>query len=127
MLERDALISKATMDEKIKIIEEEAVRANLTNLLLKAQKDNTEAGTKKTLQDIKTQQAQIDKWAKEIAQGWMALEQKDREIMIKKFEAEMKANFPGLGQVLGNAVNSTMEGITKSLTGKGTLKPYKVE
>ena len=75
MLERDALISKATMDEKIKIIEEEAVRANLTNLLLKAQKDNTEAGTKKTLQDIKTQQAQIDKWAKEIAQGWMALGQ----------------------------------------------------
>ena len=73
-------------------------------------------------QNIKTQKAQIEQKAEEIAQGWRALDQKDREIAIDKFEAELKALYPKVGEVLGGELNQLVQKLRLILNVKDGAK-----
>lgn len=105
-------LDRAQYHTKLKMLEAQAIKATLEVAL-------TEAGIDKTKWDTKATQAQIDKWATEIAQANRGLDQKDLEIAIRKFEAEVKANFPGIGNIIGNLVQDGIEEIRKKLGTQG--------
>ena len=52
----------------------------------------------------------------ELSQGWEHLSQKDREIKLRAFEAELRAEYPTLGQAGGSIVNELMKSL--EYTGK---------
>lgn len=64
-------------------------------------------------QGIKTQQAQVQKMAQDIAQGWKGLEQKDTGLAIDKFKANTTANYPSIMNTIGRVADDTIEKIFK--------------
>lgn len=103
MAEAQNMIDQATKEAKIQTIRTQAIGALLQNLMAK--------------QNIKASQAQVRKWAVDIAQGWENLSQRGQEIQIRKFEAEIKANYPGIGNTLGRLLNDGVEEIFEGTNG----------
>lgn len=93
----EAYIGVNTRDEKIRIIEEEALGAVLNNLFKEKQIEATEA--------------QINKMAEDIAQGWQGLDNQEKSIAVQKFKEEINANYPNIMQVIGRGVDDTIETI----------------
>lgn len=60
-------------------------------------------------QNVITQKAQIEQKAEEIAQGWKNLDQKQQELTIKAFEAELKAKYPSMDSVAGGQLNNLIQ------------------
>lgn len=101
----EAYISTSTINEKIKIIEAEAIGAALRNSLTEA--------------NIQVSKEQINKWKTELAQGWETID-------INKFKAEIDANYPGAGEVIGKMMNTITERLGRILRGP-THKYEKIE
>lgn len=112
---RETYIKKATMNDKIDIVKREAIGALLRNQLT-----GTEIKANET--QIKVNEAQINKWATELTQGWHNLSRQDQELRLKTWEAEIKAQFPGIGQMAGKIINDVMEGAKTILDGKDAHK-----
>lgn len=77
-------------------------------------------------QGLETAKVQIQKMYTDMAQGWVGLEQKDREIKIKQWEAEMNKSFPGLWNVAGRLINGMMENISNAID-KKNLPKYEIK
>lgn len=77
----EAFLNKQTVNDKIKIIRQEAIGAILRNALTQAQTD-------KTLSDIKVNEQTIKKLYNDIEMTWEHLTRQDREIQIKKLLAD---------------------------------------
>lgn len=104
---RENVIGDATVKQQI-------LKATLENELIAAQTNATD-------QQIEQSKAQIQKWSQEIAQEWYSLDIKERELKLKTWEAEIKANFPGISQTIGKIINDAM-GIADKIIGN-ELKP----
>lgn len=100
------IISDATVRDKADIIKAELIGIYLRNALTEAQKD-------KTRSDITVNEAQITKWIADVTQMATNLDRQERELILKKWEAEMKANYPGVWQVVGNAVKRIIDASDK--------------
>lgn len=108
-----ANVDQSTINEKIKIIQQQAIGAVLQNEL--------------TQNQINLTKEQITKISNEIAQGWENLSQNDRRIKLQSWEDEIKAQFPGIGQVGGKLMNNVLEGIDEIFrNSKGTNRTYDV-
>lgn len=111
LLKDEAFISNATIDEKIKIIQQAAIGAALNNILTKEQIGKTKEETNAIATYI--QQA----WSK-LALDYGHLEEEKEKTKIEKFKAELDANFPGLGETSGRIINDALEAIHRIMTGK---------
>lgn len=118
-------LDRATVMQKADKLKAEAAGEILKNTLMEVQKLNVEQGTAESKERIKQMEAQISKWKTEMAQTWAGLDRQERELSLKQFESEIKANFPGMGQALGKVINSSIEGLTRLITGKPASAPYK--
>jgi len=109
-------------------IKAEAAGEIIKNSLMKAQTAGVNQQTKESIQRIVSSKAEIAKWATELSQGWQRLSIQEQEMRIKAFEAEMKANMPGMSQVMGGVFQGMINGI-KELMGvnprEGNVKPIK--
>lgn len=105
-------IQGATMENQIEQIQANAIGALLNNTLTQAKISNTNTDT----------------WAigRRIAQEWSKIDQKDVELGINKFRAEIQANYPGITQVMGKSVNSFIESLFKMTTGEHSWTPEHV-
>lgn len=122
LAEQEAYLGSKTMNDKITIVRQEAIGAALRNMLTTAQTQLTKAQTGKVASDIAVNEAQIQKWAQEIAIGWEGLDRQERELKVKDFEAELKEKYPGIMNVIGKHLDSFAETIF-SLTPRGAWKP----
>lgn len=104
MAERESFIQKATLNQKIDIIRAEAIGAAIKNALAENQ--------------ITLNKAQIQKWTAEISQGLTNLDRQERELTVKRFEAEIRAAFPGISQSLGRILTGFLDEISQLTTGK---------
>lgn len=91
-------VSREVLESDIQKRRGEAMQVSLQNTLLRAQTNLTNeqanAISEKVAQDWQT-----------VSQGWIGLSLKQREIAINKFQAEVKAEFPGLSQITGKALS----------------------
>lgn len=110
MVENEAYISSGTINDKIKIIQQEAIGAAIKNELTKAQ--------------VTATTEQINKMAQDILQGWRTIDINERKLALDKFSKELEANFPGISQTMGRVLNDAVESIFK-LTEQTRGKHYK--
>lgn len=122
-------ISDATLNDKIAIVNAEAIKGYLANALIKAQTDNTYQSTieskqrveeskeriKKIQSDIILNDETIKKWAVELAQG-------QANIDIRTFEAEIRANYPGIGNTIGESLNDFLKRLRNESPAKVNFK-----
>lgn len=91
-----------TMDAQINEIRANSVGAVIAN--------------KAAMTGIQVDQARINeignsiaqKW-EQIGQGWKGLDQKAQDLLIKDFEAQLKAEYPGMQNVIGNSIQSVLD------------------
>lgn len=107
ILSADAEVKQETKDELIKLTQLQIAESLVR---MRAQ----ESG-------IQLNKEQMNKMAQDIQQGWAklanetrGLAQKDKEIAIKKFEAEIKAAYPGLWNVAGKVITDTERLLNKA-------------
>lgn len=105
--ENETFINTTTRNEKIQIIQQEALQGILKNILTKS--------------EVNVNNAKIKQMAEQIRQGWEGLKQGQEQNTIKTFEAEIKANYPGVWNVAGKYVNDFVDGINSLMN----LKDYK--
>lgn len=117
ILKNEHQISDATIQEKIEIIRQHAIEAALRNHLTAAQTKLTDQQITKLAEDIK------QGWAK-IAIETRGMSQKDRELNIKQFEANIKAQYPTIWQVGGHTLTN-MEDLLNKLFNESTLPKIK--
>jgi len=110
-IQQDNEIGGRTKAARIKIAEEEAVTAVLTNLIMAEQKDNIRSGTEKNRSEVKLNKAKINQMAEQILQGWEGLKQGDNKIAIEKFRTELEANYKGIGSVAGGSLDRVVDGL----------------
>lgn len=109
---RENRIGDKTEGEQTFKIKEEALGAFLENELIRAQ-------TGKTQQEVEQSKAEVKKWAAEIAQQWFNLDRQERELKLKRWEAEIRANFPSISQSIGKMINNAVSEVEKLATGGG--------
>lgn len=80
----EAYVNKATINDKIKIIQQEAIGAAIRNGLMEAQTEATNAETKKKLSDIMVNNQQIKVMVNQIMQNWDLIGLDREEIGIKR-------------------------------------------
>lgn len=97
--ERQAFISRATMNAKVDIIRTEAIAAALKNELTKAQ-------TGKTLSDITVNQKQIAIWVEQNMREWDKMSQENQKIATQKLIAEYNTD----------PVNKVTEGLARTIS-----------
>lgn len=117
ILRNEGKISDDTVQSKIEIVKQEAAGAILRNELTKA--------------NIRATNEEINKWKVELQQGWKKLgtewegmiqgwsrlEKEQQKIEIEKWVAQVKANYPGVGEVLGKISNVGIESLMEVLRG----------
>lgn len=111
-------VDEQTVNDKVNIIKYSAIQEALNNELIKANIGKTKEETKAIAENI------MQKW-KEISQGWVKLNQGERDLAIKKFKEEIAAEYPDVWKVGGNITNKvwgTIEVWEEWLTG---AKPYR--
>lgn len=100
-------IADETWDEQIQKIQAELIGIGINNTLKE--------------QQTKESKSRITNMALELLQKARALDQKDLEIEIRKFEANLKQEMPGIGQATGRIVNNMINeylNITRGILGK---------
>lgn len=110
ILNNNKTISDQTVQDNIKIIQQQALEAVLKNSLVQANVENTKADTILKDQNVKTQLQQL-------AQGWQQLDINAKAQAVQRFTATIQANMPGVSQALGKILNDGIESIFK-LTGQ---------
>lgn len=106
-------INEESKEEQIDKIKAESIGQILQNAL-------TEIQTQKGKTDINVNEANVQKMAQDIAQGW-------RRLTIEQFKAEIEANFKGTSAIGGNVLNMVLDGINKVLGLKVDRTPIKVK
>lgn len=109
---RETWIKQQTVDHVINTIVETSIGAALENEIKKLKMEEQRAGITETYTKL--------------TQGWNQLDRNERELRLKTFEAEMKANYPSLWNVAGRAINGMMEQLNHSIEGKA-LPGYKID
>lgn len=106
-----ANVDEATAEGKIAIVYQEVVGAALKNIL-------TDAQTKGLLKGMEVSDAQIQKMAADIAQGWKGLQigqqgadANTQNATTQAWKAAMDAGNPGLFNVLGGELQRTIEAV----------------
>lgn len=96
ILKNDAVVSENTWGDKIAIVGAELVGLQLRNELTKAQEN-------KTWSDIKVNNATIQNWLVQQAQGWTKLSQDERNVKVNELLAEFNTSLSreALGAVGG--------------------------
>lgn len=87
--------SRKTADDEVMKVKAERIGQELTNI-------NTSQSTEES-------KARVDKMAQDVAQGWQGLDNEAKEIKIKQFEAELKALYPSVGNVMGGELNQLVQ------------------
>lgn len=113
-------IQESAKESIIQSYQLSAIEGALRNELLKAQKSNVISSTAVNEQQIKNM-------ATKILQDWKQLDQGEQKLAIEKFNAEIKANYPGITQVGGKVVNSFIESGFKLLTGDNSMPAEKMK
>lgn len=90
LVQNENQISDATIQDQIKTIKQEAIYSVLKNTFTKAQTDKTKS-------DTIVNDAQMRKWSLELMQGWDAMEQKNRDLLLKSIE-QMGGSKEAVGQ-----------------------------
>lgn len=101
--ENETFISNKTIQEKISIIQQAAIEAQLKNLNLNKDIQVKDAELKQIAQKINESIANV-------YQGWEKLNQTERQTRVQEFQANFKAEHPGLLEVLGKNSNRVIEG-----------------
>lgn len=101
-------IDTETRPEAVLYLKGQVVSQSLEQALLEAKKGQS-------LQEVANMKQAIRKMQAEISQGWEKLNQTEREVLIKQYEAELKAMYPNLGQVWGGKMNEAFRDIDESL------------
>lgn len=96
------------LEDRLKKIKAEGIGAILQNEATKT--------------SIKVDKAKITQMAEQIAQGWEGLKQNDKKIAIDRFKEEIKAQYPGLMDVMGRGVDDTIEALFNLKGGRPTMK-----
>lgn len=109
ILHTQKLLDRAQYTAKVDEYRAKAINEVLKSQLIHAQTQNTQMSTQEAAQRIIQSHAQINKWAIEMSQGWQNLSRQERELKLKAWEAEVKAAFPGIGQVIGRTLNNAIE------------------
>lgn len=109
-------INKEVVDEKIKIIENEAIGGELRNILTKVQTTNTKQMTEES-------KSRINKMVEDIAQGWKGLELNEKQRKIEEFKADLTAEYPSAWELIGKMGNDLM----RSIEGKDESDGRKVK
>lgn len=94
-------LSNLQMMDKVKLLAAEVSGQLLENSL--------------TEQQTEESKSKITKMIAEVKQGWKGLDLQEIRVNVEKFAAEMRANFPGLGQALGRVINGAFEQLTGGL------------
>lgn len=102
--ENETFINTTTKNEKITIIQQAAIESTLRNVLL-------QANIAKTNTEIDLNNKKIEEISASILQKWAQLEQGNQKLAIDAFKAEVDANYPGISQVLGRAIDDGLEKI----------------
>lgn len=102
----ETFISSATINEKVKIIQEEAIGAGLRNELIKSETILNE----EQKNELK---ARINKMSEDIAQGWKNLDQNEKRNKIQEFAEEIKAEYPSIFNAGGKVVNDIVTFLEK--------------
>ena len=97
-------INSSVINEKIKIVQNEAVKGVLENALLKTQNENLKQMTAES-------KARINKMSEDIAQGWGHLGVAEKQARLKEFESNLKAEYPTIGESAGRLVNELQLGL----------------
>lgn len=91
----DEKVQGATIEQKIKLVNQELTNAVLTSASIQ--------------QGITKSKAEVNKMSEDIAQAWKNLEQRGQEINIKQFSEEIKANYPSVINVLGKEIDDGIQ------------------
>lgn len=110
---QNAKMSQEAYDSKLNQIKQESIGAVIKNTLTQSQINATEA--------------QIKKLSADIAQGWKGLEIGNARYELEKWAQEIKANFPGFGQVTGRLLNDIMEAMHQLTHGSQNPQHYKMK
>ena len=96
---------KATRLARIDKIIAEKSNAILTNLLIEAQTKSTNQSIEESKQKVSLMNAEINKMANDVAQGWANLDIKERELALRAWVEDVKAEYPGVWNVFGRMLN----------------------
>lgn len=105
-----AEVSQQSQQDTIKKIKAEAIGAGINNILMEAQVGKTRAETRATAEGIK------QKW-EQVSQGWKGLDIQEKQTKIMEFKNEIDAQYPGIWNVAGRAIDDM---ITQIVTVGGT-------
>ena len=83
-------LDRATVLQKAEQIKQEAIGAQLRNLLTKARTGATTQSVVESKARIKQMKAETDKWAAEIAQGWKGLSIQDKRLRLDGIFKQME-------------------------------------
>ena len=83
-------LDRATVLQKAETIRQEAIGAQLRNLLTKAQTGAATQSIAESKARIKQMKAETDKWAAEIAQGWKGLSIQDKRLRLDGIFKQME-------------------------------------
>lgn len=100
----EADVSEKTIDERISKIQAEAVVEWMKYNLMKSEVKLNEAEAKKAAADI------VQKWTS-LGLEREGLQLKERELKVKEFEAEIKANYPSVWEALGHGTMNVAQAL----------------
>lgn len=113
-------INEKTKDDVIKTVNAHMLGAYLENVL--TQQKTAESGS-----NIEVNKQQIRQMSEHIMQEWSKIGQGQEKLAIETFMAEMKANYPGMSQEMGNILNDGMLSLYRMIHGKNKEFTNKVK
>lgn len=102
-LQAETDVTDATKETAVKIVETQLIQLGIQNKLLELQELIGKS-------NIELNEAQIKGISTKIQQEWQSLSQTDQKIAIEKFNAAIKAAYPGISGAIGRVFN---DGISK--------------
>lgn len=98
-------VDQATIQEKIKILQGEAIGVFIDNALKKANIGKTEAEIEKISEDIKGLWSRIYNERLGVMYQGQSVNNQEKANAIRQFEAEIKANYPNIWNTFGKGIN----------------------
>lgn len=90
-----------SLQDRLIYVKHDAIGKALENAL-------TQAKTRYSQAEIAEIAPRIRKMQAEVSQGWERLSQSERELKIKQFAEELKAEYPSVGQSIGKNINEIL-------------------
>lgn len=109
---QDSQIKNLERQQKVETFESDVAKAKTEAIGASISNDLMKSG-------IKIQEAQINKMTQDIAQGWKNLDRQEKEMRIKKFEAELKAAYPTINQVWGGKIDQLIRDFDEAIGWEG--------